>query len=155
MIPHRYKPKLPNYLSYPIGFEAISGALKHIPMFDEIELTFSIYNSEGATSFRETVKSKKPHVLVSATFIRWDKRPSIGDEWEAYLRGKWELRIYPCGRESRAIAKTALIRDGLPEIARWLSATRPPAWYWARKRCDVVFLPDKGTIELREFDDAV
>src|SRR5690242_5692561 len=140
MEPDRYKPKLPNFLSFPIGFEAISAALKDTPVFDEMKLIFSDYALEGATSFRKTVEAKKPHTIVSARFIRWDKRPSIGKGFEDYLRGKWELWIYPCARQSKVTAKRALLRDGLPAVARWLSAKRPPAWYWGRKHCDVVFI---------------
>jgi len=84
----RYKPKLPPYLSFPIGADAIGNALKDIPQLSSLKLVFYPNPIPSATKFRQVVELGEPHLVLSARFERWEKRPSISDEWQEYLDGR-------------------------------------------------------------------
>jgi hypothetical protein len=64
------------------------------------------------------VESDELHSVLRACFERWDKRPSISERFRDYLTGRWRLWIYPVRRELKAVAKVALIDDGLPNIGQ-------------------------------------
>ena len=152
----RSKPKLPSFLSFPIGAEALSASLKAVPQFSSLELVFSAYPILSATNFRRLIEADEPHVVLRARFERWDKKPSIGDEsWvQEYLHGKWTLRVYPVRRQLKAQAREALVGHGLPKIAEWLSVDRPSSWYFGRKACEVVFLPTESAVRVDESIEA-
>lgn len=74
MHPTTHKPRLPPWLSYPIGFEHISHALGSVPQSDALELVF-FDNPDPhmkAMAFRKTVELGSPHLVVSGRFDRWD-----------------------------------------------------------------------------------
>src|SRR5437763_11606389 len=100
----RYKPKLPSFLSFPIGAEAISTFVKDVPQFACLELVFSADPMLSATRFRRLIEADEPHPVLRADFVRWEKRPSNGDEqWvQKYLQRKWSLWAYiPCVGRSK------------------------------------------------------
>jgi hypothetical protein len=101
------------------------------------------------------VESGEPHLVLSARFERWEKRPSISDEWQKYLDGRWSLWVYPVRRQLKAVAKTVLIDRGLARISDWLSAERPESWYFGRKACDVIFIPDDGEVRIDEIVEKI
>ena len=150
MQPVQYKPKLPRYLSFPLGFESIATALDSVPVFAEIDLTFSAYPVLSATDFRRIIDANEPYIVISARYVKWDKGPSLGsEEWvQDYLRGKWELWVYPVARRLRADAKRILLESGMPKIVEWFSCERPSSWYSGRKKCDLVFVPDEQSIRI-------
>src|SRR5438876_12375475 len=49
------KPKLPQFLSFPVGVQALSISLTGIPQFDALELVFSASPNLRATTFRRQV----------------------------------------------------------------------------------------------------
>jgi hypothetical protein len=152
----RSKPKLPSYLSFPIGTEAISAFLKDVPQFGSLDLVFSADPMRSVTRFRRVIEADKPHPVLRAQFVRWEKKPSIGDEsWlQEYLQGKWSLWVYPVRRILKPKAKQALVSQGLPRIAEWLALDRPPSWYFGRKSCEVVFVPKDETVRIEESVEA-
>ena len=154
MEPPRFKPKLPRFLSFPIGFEAVKTALHTVPIFNELELSFSKHSVLSSTKFRKIVESECPYTVLTACFVRWGKSPSFGDDpWiQANLRGRWTVWLYPCARESKATAKAAILTNGLPKIAQWLSEERPETWYSGRKSCEVIFIPKEKTVKISEKD---
>ena len=94
------KPKLPSFLSFPIGADLLSASLKAVPQFSALQLVCSTDPILSATNFRRLIEADQPHVAVRARFERWDKKPSIGDEpWvQEYLHGRWSLWVYPVSR---------------------------------------------------------
>lgn len=152
----RNKPKLPQFLSFPVGGQALSTCLIGIPQFDTLELVFSASPSLSATTFRRLVDADEPHLVLSARFDRWDKGPSMGDDpWiQEYLDGKWSLCVYPVRRQRKSQAREALLKDALPHVARWFSTGRAPSWCWGRKRCNVMFVPAEGVVRVDEVVEA-
>jgi hypothetical protein len=150
------KAHLPNWLSFPVGVQLLESALRDIPRLDELEISFDQQCGISATEFRQLIESGKPHVIVSAGFERWDKRPSIGTgEWEDFLRGVWTLRVFPVARQKKAAARALLVAEGLPILRRWFEASRPESWYWGRKRCDVLFDPLELSVTSQDINEAV
>lgn len=115
-----------------------------------LELAFSADPILSATTFRRIVENDEPHSVLRACFERWEKQPSISEQFRDYLTGRWRLWIYPVRRELRAVAKVALIDDGLPKIAKWMSLERPESWYFGRKVCEVIFIPREGSVKAEE-----
>jgi len=152
----QFKPKLPQFLSFPVGVQALSAHLAGIPQFDALELAFSTSPNRSKTMFRHLVEADETHLVLSARFDRWDKRRSLGDDpWiQEYLQGKWSLWIYPVRRQRGSQAKEALLNDALPQVARWFSTARVPSWYWGRKRCNVMFAPADGGVRVDEVIEA-
>jgi hypothetical protein len=152
----RYKPKLPSFLAFPIGAEAISTFVRDVPQFGCLELVFSADPMLSATRFRQLIEAEEPHPVLRADFVRWDKRPSIGDvQWvQEYLQGKWSLWAYPVRRTLKATARQALVAEGLPLIVKWLAHGRSPSWYFGRKSCEVFFVPKDGTVRIGESVEA-
>jgi hypothetical protein len=149
------KPKLPSYLSLPVGAEAISACIKDVPQFGSIELIFRADPLLSATRFRHLVEADQPHAVLRAESVRWEKKPSIGgDEYQEYLRGKWRLWAYPVRRALKAEARQLLVAQGLPRMAEWLALDRPPSWYFGRKHCSVVFVPKEETLRIEETNEA-
>lgn len=147
-----YKPKLPSFLSFPVGTDAIGAALKDVPQFTSLRLVFSPDPIVSATTFRRLVESDQPHVVLRARFERWDKNPSLGDDsWVLeYLSGRWSLWVYPVRRQLKAVARAVLIDRALPKIAEWLSVERPASWYFGRESCEIVFIPKDGAVRIEE-----
>lgn len=110
----------------------------------------------SATKFRRLIEADEPHVVLRARFERWDKRPSIGSEsWvQEYLHGKWSLWVYPVRRQLKAQAREALVAQGSPNIAEWLSLERPSSWYFGRKVCYIVFVPKENAVQVEESIEA-
>ena len=150
----RYKPKLPSFLSFPIGAEVINGFVRDVPQFGSLELVFSADPMLSAIRFRRLIEADEPHPVLRADFVRWDKKPSIGDEFQEYLQGKWSLWVYPVRRALKAKARQILVAQGLPRIVEWLALDRPPSWYFGRKRCEVVFVPKDETVRIEEIVEA-
>jgi hypothetical protein len=147
------KPKLPSFLSFPIGADGLSASLKAVPQFSSLELVFSADPILSTTKFRRLIEADKPHVVLRARFERWDRNPSIGNEsWvQEYLHGKWSLWVYPVRRQRKAQAREALVGEGLPRIAEWLSVDRPSSWYFGRNVCEIVFLPKESAVRVDQF----
>jgi hypothetical protein len=147
MNPVGRKPRLPGWLSYPIGFELVSEALGAVRQFTELELRFCTY----PRGFRQTVEAGLPHVVFSADFARRDKSPSIGNSYGArYLDGHWTVCVYPVRRQLKAQARGALLAHGLPAIEKWLQTERAPSWYWGQKQCKIMFDPIEGAVRVEE-----
>ena len=155
MIETRYKEKLPNSMSYPIGTNALSHGLRGVQIAD-LGVSYLASPHVAASKFRQVLEGGRDYPILRAAFTRWDKRPSVGDStWaQEYLAGVWRLEVFPVLREVRAIARGQLLETGLPAIREWLSSARPPSWYYGRKRCDVIFSSLEGRVRIEEVVEA-
>jgi hypothetical protein len=76
----RDKPKLPSFLSFPIGADVINAFVRNVPQFGSLELVFSAGPMRSAIRFRRLIEADEPHLVLRADFVRWEKKPSIGDD---------------------------------------------------------------------------
>lgn len=148
----REKPKLPKYLSFPVGFDAVSAAFATVPFVDEIILSFD--NGFGASQVqaRDVIESNEPHFVLRGEFYRWDKRLGVAVAGERLHQGAWDVYVFPVRRDLKPIARKTILQDGLPRLVEWFCTERPESWYWGRKRCNVIFDPSEGTVRT-EIDD--
>jgi hypothetical protein len=140
MLPASRKPRLANWLAYPIGYEVLRAALEGVPMFERLRLRFLPETYNRRVPFRQVIDSQVPHCILSARFERATK---LCDE-------DWSVTVYPVSRPTKAKAKTALVSNALPGIHRWFSQEHPPSWLWGGKYCNVIFDPLDGSIRLEE-----
>jgi hypothetical protein len=155
MLKAKHKPKLYNYLSYPVGVETVARGLDGIAQFDEVELRFWPHPGVSATRFHDIVQNDQPHLILEATFERWDKRPAISKGFEALLHGVWSIRVYPTRRQLKAPAKALLIAEGIPALRRWFEKKRSPSWYWGRKSFKVHFNPADASLKTEELTEKI
>lgn len=152
MLHPRWRQKLSERLSYPIGAELLSRELEKHPELPKLELRFSSSPILSESEFRRMLENRLPYVVLRVQFVRWDKRLSYGDDqWiQEYLRGKWTLDVFPVLRSLKSRVKEKLTSEALPQVAAWMTKPREPAWYYGRKEFDVVFQPEEVAVEFRE-----
>jgi hypothetical protein len=148
------KDTLPRGLSYPLGLSDLERTLGNIPQASALQVRFRSCPIRSAQQFRAVVARELPHTVIAARFVRWDKKPGIGDEFAEYLRGQWSVHIYPVASARRAQAHPVLI-DRLSAVAAWFSRKRAASWYHGRKSCVVVFNPLEVSVRVDEVVEAL
>jgi hypothetical protein len=144
------KAKLPAFLSYPLAWRSVESALGNTPQWENLHFYLPGHPGTSAVEFHRKVRASEPHVVLRACYERWDKRPSIGDDFHEYLQARWSLWLYPVSRQLRVRARAVLESCGLPTIVRWLTIKRPESWYWGRRSCTVVLDPVDATLRFEE-----
>jgi len=154
MLQTRYKGRLPQGLSYPLGLQDLDKVLGDIPHAADLHVRFS--NDPLGMRFRSSLRQDLPHRVLAARFEKWDKRPSLGNSTftDGYVRGQWSITVYPVASVRRAQARHLLI-DALPFIREWFSRTRPESWYYGEKLCEVRFDPLEGTIAVTDIVEKI
>jgi hypothetical protein len=102
----RYKSRLPQGFSYPLGLQDLEKALGDISQAADLHVSF--YACPPAASnmhFRALVKRDLPHQVLAARFAKWDKRPSMSNSTftDEYLRGQWSIIVYPVADPTRSV----------------------------------------------------
>lgn len=125
-------------LSYPIGAEAISEALRGVPQFDALSICF--YHGDGPSpkSFREAVARGEFLQVFSANY-------QIEKGW---FEEKWGLWVLPVLREDKRAVREALLAVGLPRVRAWLAEPRGEMWRHGRKSIAVSFRPSTGDLRV-------
>jgi hypothetical protein len=144
------KAKLPRFLSYPLPWESVVARLSSVPQWEGLHFYLPPHPGSSAVAFHQTVQAQEPQLVLRACFDRWDKRPSIGDDFRDYLQGRWSIWLYPVSRTLRARTKESLETKGLPAVAMWLAAKRPESWYWGRRSCNIVLIPADMSLRIEE-----
>ena len=149
----RYKSRLPQGFSYPLGLEDLNKVLGDISQAADLHVSFS--NAPLGKGFRLLMKRDLPHQVLAARFSKWDKEPSIGDNTFAdeYLRGHWSITVYPVASVRRSQARALLI-EVLPAVREWFSRARPESWYYGRKVYEIRFDPLEETIDANDLVEA-
>ncbi len=154
IIPTTYKAKLPGELSFPLGAEALANALRGVPQFDHLEVSFRDRPVSSAVAFRETLRAGTPHVVLQASFRKRAGGVSAPRQedvfWKAFYALRWELVVYPVLRQSRHAARLALLNVGLSDLRRWLSHPESMRWKVGHKRREYLFDPKLGTLHIRD-----
>ena len=152
MIPTTYKSKLPHTLSYPVGAEAVSVSLKGVPQESALSIGFYDHPTIFASEFKKLRESKSPYLIFSVAYRHLRPGISASNQFiaEGWYEETWELKVYPVPHSHKAVARQALLSEGLPRVREWLSAERTPAWRYGRKFCEVFFVESDGRIIMRE-----
>ncbi len=109
--PTRYKEKLPESLSHPVGAKRISDTLNGVPQ--ALEIAFRI-----PRRLREIWEKEKSYPVLEIQYWRNLRDPLPFPEWEIY--------VHPVPRYLKYRISELLISEGLPRIRSWLiSPSRP------------------------------
>lgn len=149
LIPTKYKAKLPQTLSYPIGAEAISESLKNVPQIDQFSLSF--HTGIRLSSLRQS-GLHMDYTIFAADYSNVPISLTSSNQFveQGWYDERWELTVYAVPRQFRATAKKLLLEDGLIRIEKWLTAERTEVWKYGRKRCAVTFNEEDATITIQE-----
>jgi len=105
LIPTGTKERLPKGFSYPLGAEAISGALDGVPQLDSATFSFVWRDEYWASEWRQKLKARG-HVKL----LEVDHSP---------LSGERVLRVYSVPSDYSVVARDHLLAE-LPEVRRKL-----------------------------------
>ena len=148
----RSRDKIPQDFSFPIGIELINTACEDLGELPVLEVRFT-----WLSKLRVAAKNSSSNPVLRATFVRWDKRPSLGNEaWvQDYLAGKWSLDVYPVLRVQRSVVRRLLVQTGIPALMAWLASDRQPSWYFGRKVWEATFSSGNESLGITEREEAV
>lgn len=152
MIPTSYRSKLPQALSYPVGAEAVSAALRGVPQEAALSLHFADRPTVFASEFKALRAEAIPYPILAATFsyLPAGLKGSNYGLAQGWHDETWSLTVYPVPRRLRSVAKERLLSEGLPHIRDWLATDRPHTWRIGRKTCEICFVENDGTVFSRE-----
>jgi len=152
MIPTKYKSKLPQTLSYPIGAEIVSASLKGVPQESALILGFYDKPVIFASDFAKLRESNSPYPIFNASYRHIQPGLTASNQFiaEGWYEETWELSVYPVPRQLKSLARQALVSVGLPQVRKWLSAERTATWRHGRKHFEIFFFEMDGRIIVRE-----
>jgi hypothetical protein len=115
VIPTASKAKISHDLSYPIGAEAISKALKDLPQFSSIRLQFYYWSD----CFLRRGKYEYLRVEYLNNVSPLDEHP-VSRLFQRPPQYQWEIVIQPVPRIHRHQVKTYIAGSVLTEVREWL-----------------------------------
>jgi hypothetical protein len=146
----RYRRPIPKGLSYPVGSEAISSALKGVPQYAELSVTFWCLNP--AALLRVSADSDTFLRVLEATFekISPGATGSNAGVEAGWYSEKWRLHVYPVPSGAKARVREGLLRRGLPGIRAWLVAPREQVWLYGRHACVASSRLEDGEVDVQD-----
>ena len=121
IIPTFSRAKIPKNLSFPVGAEAISGALASVAQFQELRLIF--YSSKFAIGVRSGRYEFRAYEFLRVEYLN-NAKP--GEAWPILSlfprppQARWEIVVQPVPRVLRHKINQYLVEFALPEVQRWL-----------------------------------
>jgi hypothetical protein len=157
MIPTRHKAKLPRYLSYPIGAQALTEALASAPRAEAFTVSFWGKPVWPDSRFRRDLAEQHPYTILVAEY-RPREKPGYGGCRSLAEKGwydeKWQLTVYPVVRELRHLANRLLLDRGLPLVVEWLRSSQRAGWVSRTQRIELVFHPAAELVSANEVTGA-
>jgi hypothetical protein len=134
MIPTLYKTRLPRYLSFPIGAEALSEQLADAPRISEFRICFSDVVSAWKSKFQQILAEGADYEIVRLRF------------WSPF-----EIYVYPVQRVLKHAAHEALVSRGLPQLRDWMvrQSSRTTMTFAS---CGIIFSPRTQMMHIQEHD---
>ncbi|MEM7169860.1 MAG: hypothetical protein AAF530_06795 [Pseudomonadota bacterium] len=127
LIKRRFKYKLPQGLSHPIGAQSISEYFADIPMFDEIELVMGDKLDEPMGIFMpgwgHKLKNPPQRLDFSELAQAYYSSSATSDSLD------WTLQIRPVPSQQKNAIKEILVGNGFRNIKKWLKEYKPETWY--------------------------
>ena len=142
MISTRIKLRIPKTLSFPASLKDVAEVLADAPEWDDSSLVFWDQAAWPAAAFRRLLSKRLPYTILDAEY-----RPEPVASETA-----WGIKVYPVERSKRNVARQLLIRDGLPQVARWSSGHRNEEWRARYHRLEITFDPTIPSLGQQTFD---
>src|SRR5436190_16756460 len=118
IIPTRYKSDLAKGTSFFSGAQAISIALRPVPQFEHLSISFHNHFPPG--------RIREPGPLLSVQFDYRQMPPSLSsddeDRW-GWRGPKWEICVYPIPGTHRKVMRDYMDRTGFSMAAAWLKSS--------------------------------
>lgn len=146
LIPASRKPKLPSFLSYPVGFEVLALELADTVIMDVAihfaSIRAAVFDIRHRPSHPvlEVAYGNRPRDLSANAF-----RDQIG-----YYRQGTELLVYPVAREHRLRIRELLTTEGFSRVRRWLGTPRSQTWLQSNHNLTVTFIPALSRMDFDE-----
>ena len=118
VFPTRYKSKLPQTLSYPVGAELISSALQDVPQSNLLDIGF--YWGNRAGGLQRQAEAYK-FFLVQYKYTRPSHSSSNHMIKNGWYKPKWGITVYAALRPVRHIVKKLMKDEGFPKVHAWLN----------------------------------
>ena len=145
MIPTKFKSKIPQTHSYPVGAKSLSEALSSVPQLESLNLNFyGLWASKDKSNLQSVLN-------VNHINIRENQYSSKNLVAQGFYNETWEIIVYPVLREQKAEVQRLLLAEGLPKVKEWLSAKRSPTWLEGRRTLSISF--DSGSRTLKYDED--
>ena len=123
IIPTRIKSKTPRTLSYPIGAEAISDALRGVSQFDQLRLEFRYYRRLDARGARPQQAATTVYDVIAAAYSGPRRFHYMSKYIEEQFWGRrWEIVVHAVPRSLRHAIQARILAEALPAIRCWLVA---------------------------------
>ena len=139
MIPTDFKSKLPKFVSYPIGAEALSAGLAGAPYVDSFSLQFV----GPSLCFQRIVVERLPCTIFSA---KYNPSHKMGQRGCGFVDEEWVIAVFPVLRELRHLANCLLREQGLAWVVEWLRSSHEPGWLEQEHRIELIFNPTEESI---------
>lgn len=140
MIPTKYKQKLPRFLAYPLGAQAISDALVGVPQYDLFSLRFSRHDYDPRVD-------GKP-LTIAARYTKYNVRLSSSHDLEesGFYDPQWDATIYAVPRPLNARIRNALRAHGMQLLRDWLAEPRTEIWLSTSHSLTLYYCPETDVI---------
>ncbi|NUP12306.1 MAG: hypothetical protein HOW73_40185 [Polyangiaceae bacterium] len=131
LIPTKDREQISRNLSYPLGAEAISEALRDSPQFPQLSISFYARPQSGPVD---------PECIILA---------GIG------CRGRddWSIWVSAVPSDLAAQARRFALQHGLQYLRSWLQRRRDDTWFLHWHRCAMAIDPITNEGVLAEFED--
>ncbi len=146
VIPTRYKARLHQELSYPVGAEALSEGLQEVPQIANLSISFT------SPSLAHPMEANSPYRVLVAEYNYQPVSLSSSKQFieDGWYNENWGLTVFAVRRQVKSLVKTLLAQDGLPRVKNWLLAERTPIWKYGRKTCCILFNEKNKSIDVQE-----
>ena len=152
-IPTTYRGKIRTGLSYPLGAEAISEALKEVRQLEELELSFHSSYALRASQSEKALRRREAIPVVTVSFRVYEVGLTGSNTLlnEGLYDDRWSLTVYPVPSPDRRAAQDALLDRGLPIVREWLMRPRSQTWLQGSKGLVLILDLDSATVSSSEW----
>jgi hypothetical protein len=151
LTPNSHKPKLPKFLSYPVGFEKLS-----IHMGDALRTDVKLVFASPSGVVVRDIRNERRHRVITASYTNWERSLSKSaslDQLDFY-GPKAELWVFPVAREHRFEVVELLDSEGFESVRQWLAVPRNSTWQLSRHDLTIFFVPNEVRLDY-EGDKAI
>ncbi len=133
LIPTKSKAKLPKDLSYPVGAELLSEALKDIDQYKSLTVDFFDQPFIRKSQFQEQIDNNGCIPILWACYDGSDYCCEDGQYHKT-----WDITVFPVPRDTKNVVKEKIIHEGFPILISWYSKKTPPS-FRGQKSCSLGF----------------
>lgn len=144
----KYKAKIPQTLSYPVGAEKISDVLASVPQLKDLSISFHTFNPVIHQKGRQ---EPYPFLEVQYVYSPAGRTTSNWAKEVGWCDPRWEITVRPVPRELKSKINEELEVAGFPQLLKWMQERKGIT---GREGCErIAFLFDEvqGKLQVMEF----